>query len=77
MDNETAWTVVPGGIFFVPAQASRSIRYFDFSTRKTREVLKTNVDLDEGLSVSPDGRYLLYAQVDRQNADIMIVENFR
>ena len=32
---------------------------------------------DDSLSVSPDGRWLLYTQADEDNADIMLVENFR
>jgi hypothetical protein len=34
-------------------------------------------DLDAGMSVSPDGRYMLFSQVDESNADIMLVNNFR
>ncbi|MGH9766351.1 MAG: TolB family protein [Blastocatellia bacterium] len=30
-----------------------------------------------GLAVSPDGRSLLYCQMDRSGSDIMMVENFR
>ena len=30
-----------------------------------------------GLSVSRDGRWLLYSQVDLHGADLMLVENFR
>jgi hypothetical protein len=30
-----------------------------------------------GLTVSPDGRTLLYARIDRLDSDIMLVENFR
>ncbi len=29
------------------------------------------------LTVSPDGRWLLYAQLDRQVSNILLVENFR
>jgi hypothetical protein len=29
-----------------------------------------------GLAVSPDGRWLLYTQVDQSGSDIMPVENF-
>ena len=29
-----------------------------------------------GLSISPDGRYLLYSQTDREDSDLMLVENF-
>jgi len=31
----------------------------------------------EGLSVSPDGRWILYTQEDRADMDILLVENFR
>jgi hypothetical protein len=30
-----------------------------------------------GLDVSPDGRYLIYAQLDDTASDLMLVENFR
>jgi hypothetical protein len=30
-----------------------------------------------GSSVSPDGRYILYAQVDEPRGDIMLVNDFR
>jgi len=30
-----------------------------------------------GFAVSPDGGWLLYAQIDAGNSDIMLVENFR
>jgi hypothetical protein len=36
-----------------------------------------NPRLAEGLSISPDGRYMLYSQDDESNSDIMLVNNFR
>jgi hypothetical protein len=30
-----------------------------------------------GLSVSPDGRWLIYSQLDQSGSDIMLMENFR
>lgn len=73
------WTLVSGGIYFTPADAPRSISYFDFSTRQVRRILDVDHDLNSingGLSVSPDGRWILYSQVDEVNSDIMLVENF-
>jgi hypothetical protein len=34
-------------------------------------------DLDAGMSISPDGRHMLYSQIDESNADIMPVDHFR
>jgi Tol biopolymer transport system component/DNA-binding winged helix-turn-helix (wHTH) protein len=71
------WRLTPGGIYFVPSDAGRSIRIFDFGSHQVRAVFSSDRDFDEGLSVSPDGRYLLYTQVDSQNADIMIADKYR
>ena len=75
--DPSLWTVVPGGIYFVPADMPKSIRYFDFATRRVRRISEVEKDFDDSLSVSPDGRWLLYTQADEDNADIMLVENFR
>jgi Tol biopolymer transport system component/DNA-binding winged helix-turn-helix (wHTH) protein len=70
------WTLSPGGIYFVPGVAPRSVRYLDFATRKVRTLFEIDKDFGSGLSVSPDGRWILYAQVDEVNSDIMLVDQF-
>jgi Tol biopolymer transport system component/DNA-binding winged helix-turn-helix (wHTH) protein len=74
--SENLWTVVPGGIYFVPANTPRSLCYFDFGSRKIREILHLEKDFAGGLSVSSDGRWLLYSQIDEENSDIMLVDHF-
>jgi Tol biopolymer transport system component/DNA-binding winged helix-turn-helix (wHTH) protein len=71
------WTMVEKGIYFVPAEAPRSLRYFDFASRRARSVLEVDKALVDGMSVSPDGHWILYSQVDEENRDIMIVDHFR
>jgi hypothetical protein len=34
-------------------------------------------DLDGGMSISRDGRYMLYSQIDESNAGIMLMDHFR
>lgn len=70
------YTVVQGGIYFVPADAPRSLRYFDFATRKISDVFQLESNFAQGLSVSGDGRSVVYSQVDDENSDIMLVDHF-
>jgi len=55
-----------------------TLNYFDFSTRNARRLFKiSGGGAFFGLSVSPDGRYVLYHELDDYRSDIMLVENFR
>jgi Tol biopolymer transport system component len=74
--NESQWALVHDGIYFVPQDSPRSICFFDFATGHTREIFKADKDLGDGMSISPDGRYMLYSQIDEGNANIMIVNYF-
>jgi Tol biopolymer transport system component len=70
------WTVSPKGIYFVPADAPKSVRYFDFASKQIRPIFEVDKDFGEGLSVSPDGRWMLYSQVGDVTSDIMMVDHF-
>jgi Tol biopolymer transport system component/DNA-binding winged helix-turn-helix (wHTH) protein len=71
------WTVATSGIYFVPEDAPKTLTYFDFNTKNTRQVLQFDKDPHFGLSISPNGRWIAYSQVDDYNSDIMRVEHFR
>jgi Tol biopolymer transport system component/DNA-binding winged helix-turn-helix (wHTH) protein len=71
------WTLSHSGIYFVPADAPRSLRYFDFSNNQVHSVFQSDKDLFSGLSVSPDGRWIIYSQIGDENGDIMLVEHYR
>jgi Tol biopolymer transport system component/DNA-binding winged helix-turn-helix (wHTH) protein len=74
--DSSLWTIVPRGIYFVPADTPKSVRYFDFATKQVRQIFAVDKNFDDTLSVSPDGRWILYTQRDEGNTDIMLVENF-
>jgi hypothetical protein len=71
------WTVVSEGIYFVPADAPKSLRYFDFKTKQVRQIFESDENFDGSLSVSPDGRWILFSQADEDNTDIMLADDFR
>jgi hypothetical protein len=77
ISDEARWAVMPDGIYFSPQDNPRSICFYDFATQHTREIFRADKDLGEGISISPDGRYMLYSQEDENNSDIMLVNNFR
>jgi hypothetical protein len=70
------WALSPGGIYFVPAEPPRSLRYFDFATRQLRPIFDLDNYFGSGLSVSPDGRWIIYSQIADVNSDIMLVDHF-
>ena len=77
ISDEAQWALMPDGIYFSPQDNPRSISFYDFATRHTREIFRADKDLSKGISLSPDRRYMLYSQIDESNSDIMLVNNFR
>ena len=71
------WALSPGGIYFVPADEPEALRYFDFATKEIRPIFDVEKYFGTGLSVSPDGRRILYSLVGDINSDIMLVDHFR
>jgi Tol biopolymer transport system component len=82
--------VVEDGIYFTSPEKGSENQFFEFATRrlrpeiqflefasgKIRPVMVTGKP-GVGLAVSPDGRSILYTQIDRPGSDLMLVENFR
>jgi Tol biopolymer transport system component/DNA-binding winged helix-turn-helix (wHTH) protein len=71
-----SFTLASQGIYFLNCWQGE-IKFYDFATRKAATVLKVESDLAAGLSVSPDGRWLLYSRDEPDTTDLMLVENFR
>jgi serine/threonine protein kinase/Tol biopolymer transport system component len=78
------WALGRTGIFFVPYDEAFSkdaaVRFFDFATRRSVRVATVGKLATAGpgaLAVSRDETRLLYVHMDRDNRNIMLVENFR
>jgi Tol biopolymer transport system component/DNA-binding winged helix-turn-helix (wHTH) protein len=74
-----AFFLVNDGIYFIAepgADRKFSIQFLNIATGKVKTVAPISNPAEE-LSVSPDGRFLLFSQVDEAGSDLMLVENFR
>lgn len=82
--TENLWMLADQGICFFDLRnlVEPALKFYSLATGKTtllRELSKnTRVDeMSSALSVSPDGRWILYTQLDQAGSNLMLVENFR
>jgi serine/threonine protein kinase/sugar lactone lactonase YvrE len=74
----STFDVLDTGIYYVERTAGENrLQYFDLATRKTTTIAGNLGNVDVGLTVSPDGRTILFSRVDSSVNDLMLVENFR
>jgi Tol biopolymer transport system component len=76
------WALTDQGIYFATAETpSRPvIEFFSFATGQVTQISaleKPIIEWFPGFAVSPDGRWILCAQLDQSGSDIILVENFR
>lgn len=73
---------VDSGIYFVPIRtgSGSSIQFLDLSTNRIVTVasFEKRLNLGEagGMAISPDGKWLLYTQVDEAGSELMLVDKF-
>ena len=74
------WALANDGFYFADTPepgVSAGISFFRFHDRRLRLIAKIEKPLtigDSSMAVSPDGRTLLYTQVDQEGSDIMLAE---
>jgi Tol biopolymer transport system component len=74
VNGSQSWLLSSTGIYFVPAESPRSVRFFEFASRQVRTIFESDHRLRTGFSISPDGRWILYAQLGDPTGDIMLVD---
>jgi Tol biopolymer transport system component/DNA-binding winged helix-turn-helix (wHTH) protein len=73
------------GLYFVGdtgtgGKRQAGIKFYDYGTKKITNICdmeKAPYEGAPGLSVSPDGRYILYVQLDEARNNLMLAENFK
>ncbi|MGH9853425.1 MAG: hypothetical protein ACREBD_26590, partial [Blastocatellia bacterium] len=76
------WVVKDEGLYFAVAEpAPRStIKFLSFSNGSVKSVAEIDGNLPSsvsGLTISPDGKWLLFPLVAQRGSDLMMIENFR
>jgi hypothetical protein len=68
------------GVYFVPRPdpgEHEAIYFFDFHQKQIKPVIFLTGAVSEGLALSPNGKSLLYTQIDSSVSDLMLVEDYR
>ena len=77
--SDGQWTVAKKGIYFFqsPDKTGYSdLSFYEFATQRHKKILAIQRPVDR-LALSPDGRTILYPQLDESGSVLMLVENFR
>ena len=74
------WAVADHGIYFINSESKpfATIEFFSFETNRVTRIAtieKEPINTASNLAISPDGRWILYTQLDQSDSDIMLVEN--
>ncbi|MDA2928943.1 DUF5050 domain-containing protein, partial [Acidobacteria bacterium AH-259-O06] len=75
----TGFDVVNEGIYFISgpdASSNQSIAFLEFASGKITPIPSVSNAFGR-ISVSPDGRWILYDRWEETQSDLMLVENFR
>jgi Tol biopolymer transport system component len=76
---QRAFVVFEDGIYYVPKagpEGSSSVNLYEFATGKVHEIARINLDVFEGMTVSPDRKTILFSALNRTGSNVMVAENF-
>jgi Tol biopolymer transport system component/DNA-binding winged helix-turn-helix (wHTH) protein len=72
------WALARNGVYFLKHHENGGeLDFFDFATGKTTTILTSHKQPGIGLAVSADGKSILYAEIELEDSNIMLVKNFR
>jgi Tol biopolymer transport system component len=74
------YVVVRDGIYFIAvgdAPSKTSVAFFDFATGQPKTLAWIGKTSWFGLTLSPDGRWLLFPTIDREERDLYVVDGLR
>ncbi len=76
----TSWDLAPGGIYFLNPdfRPNGRIEFFDFANSQSTPIFAPDKPFPffAGLALSPDGKSLLFGQIELNEYYIMVMKNF-
>ena len=74
----STFAVGDAGIYFLRLDmvSGTQLEFLDFATSRVKTIANIDKPWFYDLTVSPDGRYILYTRIEQQGNDLMLVENF-
>ncbi|HLK64506.1 MAG TPA: protein kinase [Bryobacteraceae bacterium] len=73
-----AFALSKTGIFYIDQDSGDTrLQFYDFATGKPHTIARNLGEVGQGLSVSPDGRTILYSRMSPPVSDLMLVDPFR
>jgi sugar lactone lactonase YvrE len=72
------WALDRNGVYVLKHRAKGSgVDFFEFATGKTTTISTSDKQPGVGLALAADGKTILYAETELEDANIMLVKNFR
>ncbi len=65
------------GVYYIRAAEPRALMLYSFERRRAEKIANIEKDFENGLGMSPDGRWFVYSTGQRAAGNLMMVENFR
>jgi Tol biopolymer transport system component/DNA-binding winged helix-turn-helix (wHTH) protein len=73
---DDSWFATPEAVYYTDSSSQPvTLNIYDFASRTTRRLMtlkQTPIPSGIGITVSPDGRWLLFSQIDDEQSDIMM-----
>ena len=70
------WALSSAGIYFINEERKRSLSFYEFATRKTFPLVSQGKKIWNP-AVAPDGKSIVFSQLDQTDQTIMLVNHFR
>jgi Tol biopolymer transport system component len=68
------------GVYYAATEnpeQSFELWFYRFSSGRSEHIRRVKMRLESGMSLSPEGRYLLFTAAREGTSDLMMIENFR